>query len=116
MAFKGKELRTGDVIKLPIGMGCYHNQDEKAVRLDTAVEAVVEVTRRVVPLTKVGADAHFEECLLIKARVLNCDGTYHPEGALLTFAQYGDFREEFILPDKPNLVLRRMKRHFVAID
>jgi hypothetical protein len=91
-----KLLVTGDVVELPAGMKVYHNQGEEVLLLQ-----------------QTGVEAHFEETGMIKARALQPNGEYFPEGALLTFAQYGDFRAEFILPDKPNIVLRKMVRKFV---
>lgn len=109
------ELKTGDVLELPAGLNCFHNQRGEMDVLKVPVVVVVETTRKIVPLALSGAEAHFEACFMVKARALNTDGSYHSEGALLTFAQYGDFRPEFILPEKPNTVLRRMHRLFISI-
>lgn len=108
-------LRTGDVIELPVGLKVYHNQGKEVLEIKTPALVVVETTRLVAPINITGAEAHFEECYMVKARALNQDGTYHHEGALLTFAQYGDFKPEYILPEQTNQVLRRMKRIFEPI-
>ena len=108
-------LNTGEVIELPAGMKVYHNQEKGILELQVPVVVVVENSRKVLPFQSTGVEAHFEECWMVKARALNVDGTYHPEGALLTFAQYGDFRPEFILPGESNQVLRRMKQTFLSI-
>ena len=108
------ELKTGDVIEVPAGMKCYHNQEKGVLELKVSVVAVVENTRDLETFLQSGVDAHFERCLMVKARALNLDGSYHPEGALLTFAQFGDFRPEFILPAASAQVLRRMVKTFVA--
>lgn len=107
-----KLLTVGDVVELPAGMKVYHNQGQQIVDVQTPVNVVVISNRVVLPFQQTGVEAHFEECGIIKARALNPDGTWHGQGALLTFAQYGDFRADFILPDKPNIVLRRMKQRF----
>jgi hypothetical protein len=108
-----KLLVTGDAVELPAGMKVYHNQGEEVLLLQNPAVVVVEATRVVLPFQQTGVEAHFEETGMIKARALQPNGEYFPEGALLTFAQYGDFRAEFILPDKPNIVLRKMVRKFV---
>lgn len=110
------QLHIGDVIELPVGMRVYHNQGKELLEIKNPVQVVVESTRKVLPFQHTGVEAHFEETCMIKARALNPDGSYHPEGALLTFAQYGDFRAEFILPEKPNQVLRRMKQTFLKSE
>lgn len=109
-------LKTGDVIELPIGMKCYHNQGKEVLEIKEPAQVVVEATRIVLPFQATGVEAHFETTYMVKARALNKDGSYHPEGALLTFAQYGDFRPEFILPDRPNQVLRKMKQTFLKLE
>lgn len=108
-------LNIGDVIELPIGMKCYHNQGKEILEIKVPVQVVVEATRKVLPFQLTGVESHFEECYIVKARDLKEDGSYHPEGALLTFAQYGDFRPEFILPARQNQVLRRMQQTFLSI-
>lgn len=107
-------LQVGEVVELPVGLKAYHNQGQEVVEVKEPVNVVVIANRAVLPFQLTGVEAHFEECGIIKARALLPDGSWHPEGALLTFAQYGDFRPEFILPDKPNIVLRRMKQVFLA--
>lgn len=107
-----KLLTVGDVVELPVGMQVWHNQAEQILEIQNPVQVVVVANRAVLPFRDTGVEAHFEECGIIKARALQPNGEWHPEGALLTFAQYGDFRAEFILPDKPSIVLRRMKQHF----
>lgn len=109
-------LNIGDVIELPAGMLCYHNQGKELLELKNPVRVVIESNRRVLPFQQTGVEAHFEECYMLKARALNKDGSYHAEGALLTFAQSGDFRPEFILPAGANQVLWRMKQTFVLSD
>lgn len=108
-----QELKTGEVTELPAGFHVFHNQLDEVTVLQQPTVVVVENTRKIVPLAVTGAEGHFETCFMVKARVLNVDGTYHREGALLTFAQYGDFHPKYILPDNPNLVLRRMRHTFV---
>jgi hypothetical protein len=106
------KLKIGDVVELPVGLKVYHNQGQEILEIQVAANVVVESVR----VSLVGSeDDHFEESYLCDGRALQPDGSYHPEGALLTFAQYGDFRPEFILPDKPNIVLRRMQMTFTAI-
>ena len=106
------QLQIGDVLELPVGLKCRHNQENALTVIQTPVVVVVESAW---PVTAgVGGSNHFEDGYLVVARALNTDGSYFPEGALLTFAQAGDFRPEFILPDVPNLVLRKMTRTFVA--
>lgn len=107
-------LNIGEVIELPIGLRVYHNQGKEVQTILNPVQVVVESNRKVLPFQQTGVEAHFEETYMVKARALHPNGEYNPEGALLTFAQYGDFRPEFILPDKPNMVLRRMKQTFTA--
>ena len=109
-----KPLQTGDVVMLPVGLKCYHNQGEEFTTIKEPVTVVVENTRDLEPMNITGVDAHFERCFMVKARALNkADGTYHPEGALLTFAQFGDFRPEFILPVENHAVLRKLKKTFI---
>lgn len=107
------DLKTGDVLELPVGLRCYHNQGMELTEIKTPVIVVVETTRHIEPFSVTGAEGHFERCHIIKARALNPDGSYFPEGALLTFVQYGDFRPEYILPENPKAVLRRMHRTFI---
>lgn len=107
------DLHIGDVIELPVGLMCYHNQGKELTTIKEPVTVVIENTRKILPFEMTGAEGHFEACFIIKARALNADGSYHPEGALLTVAQYGDFRPEFILPEGANKVLRRMSRTFL---
>ncbi len=106
-------LRVGDVVEIPVGMFAWHNQGQEILEIKTPVVVVVEANRVVLPFQQTGVEAHFEECGMVKARALNPDGSYFAEGAMLTIAQYGDFRPEFILPNKPNIVLRRMQQTFV---
>ncbi len=106
------KLKIGDVCELPIGLRCRHNQADELTTIKEPVNVVVESCWPV--KSGVGSDSHFEDGFMVVARALNVDGTYHHEGALLTFAQAGDFRPEFILPEVPNQVLRRMTRTFVA--
>lgn len=110
-----KDLNIGEVVELPVGMMVYHNQGHELVKVETATRVVVEATRKVLPFELTGVEAHFEECFIVKARALHLDGSYHFEGALLTFATRGDFRPEFILPAGSNQVLKVMKRHFVDV-
>jgi len=105
-------LKTGDVIALPVGLRCYHNQAMELRVIEESVVVVVENTRNAEPMSVTGAESRFERCYIIKARALNTNGSYHPEGALLTFAQFGDFRPEFILPPEGTKVLRRMIKTF----
>lgn len=105
-------LNIGDVIELPVGLHCYHNQGQEVLIIKNPVRVVVESNRKVLPFQLTGVEAHFEECYMFKARALNTDGSYHPEGALLTVAQYGDFRPEFILPPEAAKVLFRMRQTF----
>jgi hypothetical protein len=106
-------LSIGDVITLPIGLRCRHNQAGELTTIDTEVNVVIESVWPIV--AGVGGTNHFEDGTLVAARALNTDGTYFPEGALLTLCfGAGDFRPEFILADKPNLVLRKMIRTFIA--
>ena len=101
-------LKIGDVIRLREGLVCWHHGNTALTTLTQDTECVVEVVRD----TKVGSeDDHFEPCLMIEARVLNQDLTYNAEGAVLTFAQYGDFRPEFIQTDFQ--VLKTMQKSFV---
>lgn len=109
-------LKVGDVVELPVGMKAWHNQAQEILEIQNPVVVVVESNRAVLPFMQTGVEAHFEECGMIKARALQPNGDYFPEGALLTFAQYGDFRAEFILPNKPNIVLRKMKQSFVRVE
>ncbi len=104
-------LKIGEVVELPVGLKCRHNQANQLLLIETAVTVVVESAWPV--SAGVGGDNHFEPGYMVCARALHPDGSYHPEGALLTFAQEGSFKPEFILPDKPNMVLRRMLRVFV---
>jgi hypothetical protein len=106
------KLKIGDVVELPVGLKVYHNQGQEVLTIEVPVNVVVESVR----ISVVGSeDDHFEETYMCDARALQPDGTYHKEGALLTLCQYGDFRPEFILPDKPNIVLRKMQLTFVAL-
>jgi hypothetical protein len=109
-------LNIGDVIEIPAGLRVYHNQGKEIIEVRSPVRVVIEANRKVLPFQQTGVEAHFEECYMLKARALNPDGSYHPEGALLTFAQYGDFRPEFLLPEGSNKVLWRMKQSFVPAD
>jgi hypothetical protein len=104
-------LTTGDVIELPVGLVCYHNQGQVLEMLKAAILVVVEA--------KWGRSlAHemdgYDRSIFVEARALNVDGTYAPEGAYLTFAISGCMRPEFILPEIPNQVLRKMNKVFVA--
>lgn len=106
------KLYIGDVTQLPVGLKVRHNQANEITTIQTPVVVVVESAW---PVTAgVGGDNHFENGYMVCARVLNDDGTYFPEGALLTFAQSGSFHPDYILPDSPTMVLRKMKRVFVA--
>lgn len=107
------KLQIGEVVELPIGLRCRHNQADALTVIDTPAVVVVESAW---PVTAgVGGTNHFEDGYLVAARALNTDGSYFPEGALLTFAQSGDFRPEFILPDVPGIVLRKMVRTFSPV-
>lgn len=105
-------LKEGDVVELKVGMKVWHNQGQQILEIQNPAQVVVVANRAVLPFQQTGVEAHFEECGIIKARALQPNGEWHPEGALLTFAQYGDFRAEFILPNEPNIVLRKMKQKF----
>lgn len=107
------ELTTGSVLQLPVGLRCFHNQGLEVTEIKVPVTVIVENTRHIIPFEASGTDAHFEECYIVKARALHEDGSYHPEGALLTFALYGDFRPEFILPAENRVVLRKMLKTFL---
>jgi hypothetical protein len=111
------ELKTGDVIELNVGLKCYHNQNQALTEILEPALVVVETTRDLEPMQVTGVDAHFERCFMVKARALNkANGKYHPEGALLTFAQFGDFRPEFVLPEANAKVLRRLVKAFLPPD
>jgi hypothetical protein len=77
------KLKIGDVIMMQKGTRVYHNQSKELIDVKTDVVAVVEAVR---DTAKGSEDDHFEDCFLVDARYLNADGTYHPEGALMTFA------------------------------
>lgn len=104
------KLQIGDVCELPVGLTVRHNQANQIEVIQNPVTVVVESAWPV--NAGVGGSNHFEDGYLVAARALQPDGTYFPEGALLTFAQSGDFRPEFLLPEKPNMILRRMIRTF----
>lgn len=105
-----KQLSIGDVIALEAGWKVYHNGEKQVTTLAADLTAVVESVR----VTAIGSeDDHFEECSLADVRVLNTDGTYHPEGAYLTFATYGDFRGEFI--HSPH-VMHKMHKTFILSE
>jgi hypothetical protein len=106
-----KKLNIGDVIELPIGLRCRHNQANELTTIKTPVVVVVESAWPV--SAGVGGDNHFEEGYMVCARALNADGSYFPEGALLTFAQSGSYHPDYILPDLPNMILRKMVRTFL---
>ncbi len=106
-------LNIGDVIELPVGMKVYHNQGKELMEIKVPAIVVIVSSREILPFNLTGAEGHFEPTGLLKGRALQPNGEYHPEGALLTFAQYGDFRKEFILPGTPN-ILRRMKQTFAV--
>lgn len=106
-------LSIGDVIALPVGLTVRHNQADQIEVIENEVNVVVESTWPIV--AGVGGSNHFENGVMIAARALQPNGDYFPEGALLTFAQSGDFRPEFILPDKPNMILRKMHRTFEPV-
>jgi hypothetical protein len=105
------KIYPGDVVELPVGLRCRHNQANELTTIQTAVQVVVESSWPV--SAGVGGDNHFEPGFLVCARALNADGSYFPEGALLTFATGGSYPAEYILPDKPNIVLRKMIRSFL---
>lgn len=104
------KLQIGEVLELPVGLIVRHNQ---ANQIEVIQNPVVVVVESAWPVNAgIGGSNHFEDGYMVAARALQPDGSYFPEGALLTFAQAGDFRAEFILPDKPNIVLRKMIRTF----
>ena len=103
-------LNPGDVVELPIGLTCRHNQADELTVIEKPVHVVVESSWPV--NAGVGGDNHFVPGFMVAARALNPDGSYFPEGALLTFALWGSFDSKFILPETPNMVLRKMKRTF----
>jgi len=106
-------FKIGDVLELPVGLRTRLNQSGEVQTINAAVQVVVESVWPV--LAGVGGTNHFEDGYMVAARALNADGSYFPEGALLTFAQSGDFRPEFILPGTASTVLRRMSRSFTPI-
>ena len=56
-------------------------------------------------------DDHFEVCFMVDIRLLNQDMSYNPAAPLMTFAQEGDFRPEFI--DPAPLVLKRLTKTYI---
>jgi hypothetical protein len=105
--------KTGDVIVIPAGLKCFHNGTGQITVIDAEIHAVVETTRLIPPMSVTGSDAHFEESYVIRARKLDVSSdAYSPEGALLTIAVRGDFRDEFLLPNAH--VVRRLVKTFVA--
>lgn len=107
------KLQIGEVFEIPAGMRVRHSQANELMTIETPVVVVVESAWPIV--AGLGGSNHFEDGYMIAARALNVDGSYFQEGALLILAQSGDFRPEFILPDKPKIVLRRMLRQFIPI-
>lgn len=109
------DLKNGDVILLPKGLKCFHNQLGEVTELKNEIYAVVEVTREIDPMAVTGADGHFEGCFIVKARQLETvSGLYSPEGALMTIATRGDFRSEYLLPLENQRVIRRMNKTYIA--
>lgn len=107
------DLRTGDVIVVPVGLKCFHNGIGQMTVIEQEIHAVVEATRLIPPMSVTGSDAHFEETFVVKARKLDLGSdAYSPEGALLTIAVRGDFRPELLLSN-PHVV-RRLQKTFVA--
>lgn len=107
-------LEIGSVLWLPAGLHVYHNQMKQVIKLESPIRVVVESNRKVLPFQQTGVEAHFEETYMLKARALLPDGNYDQHGAHYTFAQYGDFRPEFILPKEANVVLWKMKQTFTS--
>lgn len=105
-------LSIGDVIQLPVGLMVRHNQANQIQPIAVPTTAVVESTWPVI--AGIGGTNHFEDGVLVAVRALHEDGTYFPEGALLTFATSGDFRPEFILAVDSKTVLRKMIKSFSA--
>ena len=105
------KLQIGMVVELPVGLKCRHNQANEITTIETPVVVVVESAWPV--SAGIGGDNHFEDGYMVCARALNTDGSYFAEGALLTLAQSGSFHPDYILPDKPNMILRRMIRTFL---
>lgn len=103
-------LQIGDVLQLPVGLMVRHNQANQIIPIAAPATVVVESAWPVIG--GVGGTNHFEDGALVAARALHEDGSYFPEGALLTFATAGDFRPEFILPIDEKTVLRRMTKSF----
>lgn len=101
----------GDVIELPVGLKCRHNQANEITIIQVPAQVVVESAWPV--SAGVGGDNHFEPGFMVAARALNTDGSYFPEGALLTFATGGSYHPDFILAEKPNQILRKMVRTFL---
>lgn len=105
-------LQIGDVVELPVGLKCRHNQGNEITVIEIPTNVVVESAWPV--NAGVGGDNHFVDGYMVAARALNPDGSYFQEGALLTFALWGSFDPAFILPEKPKMILRKMKRTFLA--
>lgn len=106
-----KNFSIGDVIQLPVGLKVRHNQGNEVTTIQVPVTVVVESTWPVEG--GIGGTNHFEDGQMVAARALHEDGSYHKEGALLTFALSGDFRSEFLLPEANQVVLRKMQKTFL---
>ncbi len=92
-------LQPGDVITLRKGLHVFHNQGREITVLETPVPAYVVAVRI--------RNSEKCSCTMIDVRALNSFGEYHAEGALLTFAQSGNFLPEFMQQSLP--VLRKIK-------
>jgi len=89
-------ISIGDVVWLRSGLFCYHRQ----------ARTVSSLNRNI--LVRIADIRICKDATFIDAQALNSAGMTYPEGALLTFAQRGPFRPEFIQTEFQ--VLRRLKK------
>ena len=101
-------VEPGMMIKLRSGLHCLNTRDN-AIEITRDLLTVVVENVRVSPIGS--EDDHFDECFMVDVRQLNQDLSYDPGAPILTFAQEGDFRPEFI--DGAPEVIRRMQRTYV---
>ncbi len=98
----------GMLIKVRSGLHMLNNADSSIEISRDNLVGYVENCRE----TVVGSeDDHFETCYMVEMRLAGADGSYDPLAPLITFAQEGDFRPEFI--DEAPEVLKRLERTYI---
>jgi hypothetical protein len=106
-----ERVQPGYVIVLRKGLKVYDVAAKTTRSLEEDTTVIVESAREVMANSE---DDGIETGFVADARALRADGSYDSSAPVMTFAQYGSYREEFT--QLTFTVLRKMRRTWVAWD